>query len=150
MSNEKKAEAIEIELAYMPLFQSTIEQLQKLSAEQTKELILALAGYYFDDEITTEFSDLAVDVIYSLEIKTLEQSRRRYIARKINGSKGGAPKYNTNNRKKPLTAEEFNELVSLEEQVLEAKNHNKNISQEIIERYEELKNILVNFGKQDI
>jgi hypothetical protein len=150
MSNEKKAEAIEIELAYMPLFQSTIEQLQKLSAEQTKELILALAGYYFDGEITTDFSDLAVDIIYSLEIKTLERSRRRYLASKQNAMKGGAPKYNTNNRKKPLTAEEFNELVSLEEQVLEAKNHNKNISQEIIDRYEELKNILVNFGKQDI
>ena len=145
MSNKDKPNGNEIELAYMPLFQSTIEQIQKLSAEQTKELILALAGFYFDGEITTEFSDLAVDIIYSLEMKTLERSRRRYIASKSNAMKGGAPKGNTNGRRQPLTAEEFNELVSLEEQVL----HDKNIAQESVDRYEELKNIFVKYGKQD-
>lgn len=143
MSTKDKPNGNEIELAYMPLFQSTIEQIQKLSAEQTKELILALAGFYFDGEITTEFSDLAVDIAYSLDIKTLEHSKRRYIASKSNAMKGGAPKGNTNGRKKALTQEELNELMSLETKVFEYGN----ATNEEVDRYHELKEMVVNQGK---
>ena len=144
MSNEKKAEDHEIELVYMPLYKTTFDTILKMNPVQVQEIILALGNYYFYDQPAEKLREPLTDHIYRSDAKLLDSSKKRYVASKINGSKGGAPKGNLNSRKQPLTAEEHKEYLELKEKVW-----NFDCTKAEANRYDNLAKTLDKYGYLD-
>ena len=144
MGKEKKAEDHEIELTFMPLYKTTFDTILKMNPVQVQEIILALGNYFFYDQPAEKLREPLTDHIYRSDTKLLDSSKRRYIACKINGSTGGAPKGNLNSRKQPLTAEEHKEFLELKEKVWDRK-----CTKEEANRYDQLAKIIDKYGFLD-
>ena len=101
------------ELIYVPIYKNIVETAEELEdPKQVADLYQAIARYYFWDEIPTT-EDLLIKALFNATKPNLDTARKRYLASKENGKKGGAPKGNTNSRKKGLTPEEFEEYQEL-------------------------------------
>lgn len=80
-------------------YYSYFEAMEEMTEDIRGHFINALVKYAFFDEMP-EFEDVSERVAFKLIKATLDSSNNRYAACVENGKKGGAPKGNTNAKKK--------------------------------------------------
>jgi hypothetical protein len=80
-------------------YHSYYEAMEEMAEDVRGHFMNALVKYAFFDEMP-EFEDVSERVAFKLIKATLDSSNNRYAACVENGKKGGAPKGNTNAKKK--------------------------------------------------
>ena len=96
------------DIVYVPLLTRYIPFIEKMDAQEAKELILAICNWFCTGKEVLQFNNPNVENWFNLISKDTESFRKtakRRIASRTNGQKGGAPIGNKNALKYTLNTE---------------------------------------------